>query len=76
VVEVGVGADAAQAVVGGLFDLFDGVRAEVGQFAGLEVAPDALDGVELVRVAGEALKAQPGALLGDSGGHLLGAMRW
>jgi hypothetical protein len=75
VAEVGVGADAAQAVVCGFFDLFDGARAEVGQLAGFEVAPDALDGVKLMRVAGEAFDPQSGALLGDPGGHLLGGVR-
>ena len=60
--EVGVGPDAVEAVVGVDSSFFDGVGAEVGEFAGFEVGPYEFDGVEVVSVAGEPFDDFPGAV--------------
>jgi hypothetical protein len=53
--EVSVRADALEPVLGVGGSFFDGVGAQVGELALLQVAPDELDRVEVVGVAGEAL---------------------
>jgi hypothetical protein len=60
-----------QAGLGGGVGFVDGLGAEVGQFDRFDVAPDHLDGVEVVGVAGESFDEQPVALGGDPGGHRL-----
>jgi hypothetical protein len=46
-----VGADAVQSVFGNIGNLVDGIGAEIGKLLGLEVAPDLLNGVEVVGIA-------------------------
>ena len=65
--ELGISADPLQPGVGSRRRFFDGVRAEVGQLAGLQVPPDQLDGVEVVRIARQLLHDQPSTLGGDPG---------
>jgi len=51
--ELGIATDPLEPGIGVKRSLLDGVRAEVGQFPGLEVAPDHLDRVQVVRVGGQ-----------------------
>jgi len=48
--ELGISADPLQPGVGSRRRFVDRVRAEVGQLAGLQVPPDQLYGVEVVRI--------------------------
>ena len=54
--QIGIGPDALEPLVGVDGSLLDGVGAQVGEFARLEVAPDQLDGVEIVPVARKAAR--------------------
>ena len=47
-----------QAGLGGGVGFVDGLGAEVGQFDCFDIAPDHLDGVEVVGVAGESFDEQ------------------
>ncbi len=73
--EIRIISDAIESVVGKDCGFFNGVRAQVGQLACLEVAPDHLDRVEVVPVGGKLFDDQPVTLLGDPVFHHLGAMR-
>jgi len=48
---------------------FDRLRADVGEFAALEVAPDQFDGIQLRRVAGQPFDGEPRALARQVGAH-------
>jgi hypothetical protein len=45
--------------------LCEGVRTEVAQFARFEIAPDHLDRVQVVRVAGQLIDGERGSLRSD-----------
>ena len=72
--EISIGPDAVEPFFGVDGSLLDGVGAQVGQFARLEVAPHQFDRVEVVPVGGEPLDDKPAALIGDPGLHHLGAV--
>src|SRR5207253_380664 len=56
-------------------DLAEVVRAEVGKFAALDVAPHEFGGIELRRVARQALNGKPRALSRQVRGHVAAFMR-
>ena len=60
--QCGRAADATKAGTKFVLDLAEVVRAEVGEFAALDVAPHELSRVEIRRVAGQTLDREPGAL--------------
>jgi hypothetical protein len=57
--KLGVAADAMQAVFGDRGNLTDCVGAQVCELRGLEIPKDLFGGIELRRVAREALYAEP-----------------
>jgi len=67
--QIGVGPDALEPVVCVDGGLVDGVRAQVGELARLQVGPDELHRVQLVPVSGELFDHEPAALLGDPWFH-------
>jgi hypothetical protein len=62
--EVGIGADAIQAMFCGIGDLIDSVTAQVGEFLQFEVAPCLLEWIEVRCVARELLNRQPITMAG------------
>src|SRR5712691_3788136 len=56
-------------------DLAEVVRAKVGQFAPLDVAPHEFGGIEFRRIAGQALNGEPRALSLQVGRHVAALMR-
>lgn len=60
--QCGRAADATEAGTKFVLDLGEIVRAEVREFAALDVAPHELGRIEIRRVAGQALDREPGAL--------------
>ena len=71
----GGAADAPKASTKFVLDLAEIVRAEVGEFAALDVAPHEFGRVEVRRVAGQALDREPGALSTQVGLHGCTLMR-
>ena len=65
----GLATDPAEALVDDLLGLADGVEAQVGEFASLEIAPHLLDRVEVGGIAREPLDDQPPPLLPEEGLH-------
>jgi hypothetical protein len=74
--EVGVGADAVQAVFCNIGDVIDRIGAQVGQFPRLQVAPRLLEWIKVRCVDRELLDRQPVTLGGDPVAHVPTAMRW
>ena len=70
----GLVADAAEPLVDNLLRFADGVQAEVGQLAALQVSPDLLDRVEVGGVSREPFDDQPFSLLLEEGLHDPAAM--
>src|SRR5439155_654829 len=71
----GCPANAAETRADCPLDLAEVVRAEVGQFAALDVAPHEFGGIELRRVARQALNGKPRALSRQVRGHVAACMR-
>src|SRR6059036_3966340 len=71
----GCPANAAETRADRPLDLAEVVRAEVGQFAALDVAPHEFGGIELRRVARQALHGEPRALSRQVRGHVAAFMR-
>jgi len=71
----GLVADAAQPLVHDYFGVVDGVRAEVGQLATLQVAPDLFDRIEVGGVGGKSFDHQPRPLFLEEGLHGPAAVR-
>jgi len=72
----GRAADATKAGPKLMLDLGEIIRAEIGEFAALDVAPHELGRVEVGRVAGQALDREPGALSAHVRLHGGTPMRW
>ena len=72
----GRAADATKAGPKLMLDLGEIIRAEVGEFATLDIAPHELGRVEVRRVAGQALDREPGALSAHVRLHGGTPMRW
>ena len=71
----GLAADPAQPFVDDLGCFGDGVGAQVGQLAALEIAPDLFDRVEVIGVGREPFDHQPMTLLEDEALHGPAAVR-
>src|SRR5674476_1597820 len=67
--ESGVVADATESLVDDLLCFSDGVRAEVGEFATFQVAPDLFDRIQVGGVGRKPLDHQPSSLVLDEGLH-------
>ncbi len=74
--QCGGAADATKAGTKLVLDLGEIIRAEVGEFAALDVAPHELGRVEVRRVARQALDREPGALTAQVRLHRGALMRW
>ena len=70
-----VGADAVQSTSGNVGNLMDGVRAQIAELLGLQVAPDLFDRVEVVSIAWQRLDPQPVTLAVEPVVHASAVMR-
>ena len=72
--QFGIGADSLEAGVGVGGGLTDRVGTEVGELAGLEIAPHRLDRIEVVAVGGQPFDDEPVSLRPQPGPHRVGAV--